>query len=358
MSISVTDPIEKAITRTKEILFRPFDAGKWFKLGFCAFLAALAEGGGNPGFNGGGGWRGNWPGGPGRMPTTEDAFDWIHTNIAAIVSIGLLILIVLVGLWALLGWLSARGRFMFVDGIVKNRGAVVEPWHEHRQLANSFFVFSFILALGGFAAFVLTTILGTALAWPDITAGTFGDAAWSAVIWAGGLLVLMWVALGLVTLLLTHFVMPTMYVRQVRVMDAWSIVRHEVLAGHVGTIVLYFLMKLVLGIAITALALVATCATCCIAGLPYIGTVVLLPLIVFQRCYTLYFLEQFGDDWRFFPAEDEPVECCANCGYDLRGGVSNFCPECGSPTPPGFVHPPPSWPTDGVPQAGPDDGFS
>ncbi len=41
MKISVTDPISPAIERTKFVLFRPFDIGKWFKLGFCAVLVSF-----------------------------------------------------------------------------------------------------------------------------------------------------------------------------------------------------------------------------------------------------------------------------------------------------------------------------
>jgi hypothetical protein len=27
-----------------------------------------------------------------------------------------------------------------------------------------------------------------------------------------------------------------------------------------------------------------------------------------------------------------PVECCAKCGYNLKGNMSGVCPECGTPT--------------------------
>ena len=43
MTISVIDPVSPAIERTKLVLFQPFDLGKWFKLGFCAFLATLGD---------------------------------------------------------------------------------------------------------------------------------------------------------------------------------------------------------------------------------------------------------------------------------------------------------------------------
>ena len=35
--------------------------------------------------------------------------------------------------------------------------------------------------------------------------------------------------------------------------------------------------------------------------LPYVGTVLLLPVLMFKRCYSLYFLAQFGRDYDVFP---------------------------------------------------------
>ena len=47
MKISVIDPIGYSLKRMKLILFSELDAGKWFVLGFCAFLADLCSGGGS-----------------------------------------------------------------------------------------------------------------------------------------------------------------------------------------------------------------------------------------------------------------------------------------------------------------------
>jgi len=76
--------------------------------------------------------------------------------------------------------------------------------------------------------------------------------------------------------------------------------RDEFLAGRVGAFVLYVLFKIVIGICVGMATLLITCATCCIAALPYIGTVILLPIFVFDRAYPLYFIGQFGHEWRFF----------------------------------------------------------
>lgn len=61
---------------------------------------------------------------------------------------------------------------------------------------------------------------------------------------------------------------------------------------------------LLIGLAIAVL--VGTCLTCCIAGLPYIQSVVFLPVYVFFRCFSVCFLEQFGEDWRLIKG-DEPA---------------------------------------------------
>ena len=52
-------------------------------------------------------------------------------------------------------WLSSRGRFMFLDGLVRNRGAVVEPWREFRREGNSLFWFRFGLGLALLLTFLL-----------------------------------------------------------------------------------------------------------------------------------------------------------------------------------------------------------
>jgi hypothetical protein len=58
-------------------------------------------------------------------------------------------------------------------------------------------------------------------------------------------------------------------------------------------------------------ACLAICATCCIAAIPYIGTLILLPVFVLLRSFSLLFLRQFGveyDVWAsFVPAEFLPI---------------------------------------------------
>jgi hypothetical protein len=57
------------------------------------------------------------------------------------------------------------------------------------------------------------------------------------------------------------------------------------------------LFLIVLAIATGLISCFAICATCCIAALPYIGTVILLPVFVLLRAFSLLFLRQFGPDY-------------------------------------------------------------
>ena len=300
MALSVTSPIGAALDRTKRILFKPFDIGKWFVLGFCAFLAYLGQGAGGPPLGGGGGG----PSGGGGA----EVVDWIKANLGVVIAVGLIVLVVMLVIGLLILWVQSRGKFMFLDGVVHNRGAVVAPWKAFRLHGNSLFLFSFAIAFGMFVIVMLIVAFGVMLAWPDIQSSEFGSASVLAIVIGAPLLLGAVIVYSIIAILLEEFVVPTMYLRNARVMHAWRIVRAEVLAGNLGTIILYFLMKIVLAIAIGVIAIIATCLTCCLAAIPYLGTVILLPLYVFTRCYPVCFLEQLGPSWKFFPPDPPEPE--------------------------------------------------
>ena len=126
MQISPINPIGPAWHRMVRILFKPFDIVKWLLLGFCVFLAQCGNGGGG---GGGGGGAPPLPGGGGRQPQPDA--EWFEQNMAMILVIAAVAIVVLIALALLVTWISSRGKFMFIDGIAKNRGAVKEPWKEY-----------------------------------------------------------------------------------------------------------------------------------------------------------------------------------------------------------------------------------
>ena len=100
-------------------------------------------------------------------------------------------------------------------------------------------------------------------------------------------LVLLGIALFLILVLfgvVLQFVAPLMYRRRCK---AWSAFVEIIgaMGKHPGPVVLYFLFSIVLGIAVAIVAFTATCLTCCIAAIPYVGTVILLPIFVFMQSF-------------------------------------------------------------------------
>ena len=51
-----------------------------------------------------------------------------------------------------------------------------------------------------------------------------------------------------------------------------------------------------IGLLVLAVVLVTCCCAGCLLLLPFIGTVLLLPVLVFKRAYPLYYLAQYGYD--------------------------------------------------------------
>ena len=92
MNISYGEALSKGWGRMKKALFNPFDPGKWFAVGFTAFLASLVDGPGNGGsYNSG---KNNWnvenlAGFP------HDAWQWLVDNPVwfALIILGILLLI-------------------------------------------------------------------------------------------------------------------------------------------------------------------------------------------------------------------------------------------------------------------------
>lgn len=298
---SVGNAVSAAFERTKWILFRPFNLNKWLVLGFCAFLAGLGEGGGGGNFGGQGGGRG---GGGGLQ--TREAVQFVEEHLLVIVLGGVAVLLLVAGVTALVQWLSSRGKFMLLHGVATNTAAVVDPWKRYREPANSLFAFRFALFAIGVAVVLGTGVLAAVLAWPDLYANRFGGGAIAGIALLVGVVATMGFAMIVLKNVLEDFVVPVMYLRNVRTVEGLGIFRRELLSGHLGTFVLFYLLKIVLGLGAGLLVLAGMCLTCCLAALPYVSSVVFLPIAVFFRSYSLSLLEQFGPEWYVFRAYDEP----------------------------------------------------
>jgi len=300
--VEIFKPFGEAFELTKKILFRPFNLGKWCVIGFAAFLAGGVNF--NFGFrfpfNGGGNW--NFRSSSYKsfnVPSGEHIQAWVVALIAVVFLIALAIIIVL-------SWLRARGAFIFTDCIVRNRAAIVEPWKEFWREGNSLFLFSWLVVLlflvtaaTAFAIFLLPIIIsGKSLAGKDVGM-IVGIVLFCAVIFFA----------ALVWALISHFMVPIMYRRRCRAVVAFR-ESTSLVTAYPAPIILYFLFLIVLAIACGIIGCVTTCVTCCIAAIPYVGTVILLPIFVLLRSFLLCFLRQFGPDydvWAGIPQPEPPI---------------------------------------------------
>ncbi|MDQ6626023.1 MAG: hypothetical protein M3Y69_07785, partial [Verrucomicrobiota bacterium] len=96
--------------------------------------------------------------------------------------------------------------------------------------------------------------------------------------------------------LVSRFMIPIMYRQRC---DATRAFREgtSLVGRYLGPVFLYLLFSIVLGAAFVAIACVLTCVTCCITAIPYVGTVILLPVYVFFMAYLLLFVRQFGPEY-------------------------------------------------------------
>ncbi|MCI0499272.1 MAG: hypothetical protein L0Y36_06300 [Planctomycetales bacterium] len=302
--ISVLEPVGAAIEKTKEILFRPFDLGKWFTLGFCAWLAMLGE-------NGGGFGNFNFPGRPHDGSSANfrhelnNLKEGVLNNLPIVLMVGITVIVLILVLAFVFIWLKSRGQFMFLHGVARNVAEVANPWNRYARSANSLFLFNIMLWL-------MSSVLGLILMAPLVFIFFMCVKTDFEVLTAMGVIGAVFLILGLICLgvvfavvkiLTKDFVVPIMYLQGCTVTEGWK--RFWNLCKlHKSNFVLFVLFLFVVGIVIGLLILLVMLMTCCCAAcifaIPYIGTVALLPVLVWRRAYSALFLAQLGPEFDVF----------------------------------------------------------
>ncbi|MFC1764622.1 hypothetical protein ACFL6U_21455 [Planctomycetota bacterium] len=289
--ISVIDPIGQAFELVRRILFSPFDLERWFVIGFCAWLALLGKGGGG---------GGNWGRGLQGMNQAE-AKAWFAANLWWIAPLGIAIVLIglIIGIACL--YLNSRGRFMFLHCVRYNVAEVRRPWHVYRKQANSLFVFRLIFGIVSFLS-ILIVIAGLLIVILPLSAINVKGVLLASLLLVPVFLLLALV-IGLVALFTDDFVMPIMMLRDCSCTDAWREFL-TLLSENKARFLLFCLFHLVIGMAImtivAAFGLLTCCIGFCLLSLPYIGAVILLPIAVFRRSYSLLYLRQYGPAYDVF----------------------------------------------------------
>jgi len=329
--INFTRAFDSAWERMLVILFRPFNLGKWFAIGFSAFLAGLLEGGN--GFNGSYSGSSSSTGTANESWTTyvnplqsfnagkvSSAFSGIQAG--EMFFVGGLIVISILAVVLLMAWLGARGEFMLLDNIVRNRGAIAWPWRNYSRQGNSFFFFYLLYFVFTLVVLIPVTIVEVMIAMPLLRTHR----------WPEGGEILVFVALGLVYLavlfalstalfLFRELGIPLMF-RHGMMARAAVAATCRLVARRPWAVCLFVLLRIALFIALLILAVIVCCVLCCTSFVPYpaslallpavpfvlyLQSVLLLPGILYIKCFTLDFLAQFGPEYDVWTVDVPPA---------------------------------------------------
>lgn len=303
MIIQYINPLSRAWIRMKTILFGPFNLGKWFAFGFTAFLAGLLN---SPGGSGGGGnykhGRFNWSD---FFGFPEIALAWLSSHPFWMTAI-IIGLVVVIAVAVVLMWLSSRGMFMFLDNVVYNRSLIAQPWREFKTRGDSLFLWRL-----AFNIIIFFVSIGFVIALFFTARSLYfnGSALHPILVIALGMLFIslpLFLIMFFISLFLKDFVVPIMFKTGMMVSDAWRKFL-TLFSAHTGHFILYGLF--IIGLWIIAIFGIITGGflTCCcgfiLLMIPYIKSVLLLPVSVTFRSLSLEFLEQFGDEYKIFPTD-------------------------------------------------------
>ncbi len=297
MNIQYTQPLSAGFSRMKNALFHPFDMKKWFIVGFTAFLAGLLDGGGGGSNNG---IKKNVDSFADVLDAPYVAWNWLIAHPNWTILIAFAVVFVFAVMVALL-WVSSRGKFMFLDNVVHDRALIKQPWFEYKNEADSLFLWRLFYGLFCFA--LMMTFLYHV--WQSTYNMYFQDYTipWMFFIRMGFLFLLLLLVMLYIELILNAFVITLMYKYRISATKAWS----KFLSlqwAHLVQFLLFALFWLVLSIGIFIAIVFAGLFTCCLGFLlliiPYINSVVLLPISYTLCGFSLYFLAQFGDEYNVF----------------------------------------------------------
>ena len=232
-------------------------------------------------------------------------------NLAWLLPVAAAVLILAVLLGLALAWVRSRGQFMFLHCVAFNRAEVSLPWHRYAREANSLFLFQVVLGLisllcvlplvAGIVVFILLMVSHGGAS----VLGIFG------LVCVILLTLLVAIFFGVVRKFTRDFVVPIQFARGGSAIEGWRTL-FTLVSENAGHFILYILFQIVLTFVILAGVASVVLITCCIAGcllmIPYLGTVLFLPVLLFKRAYSLHYLAQYGPGFNVFPEQPMPPQ--------------------------------------------------
>ena len=322
----------QAFNRMTQILFYPFDMTKWFILGFSAWLAVMFSGRGL-----GGGFSLNFEHlnlkkgsellrTPARFRellksifTDEGSFVGkvsehfqIGESIFWLVifgSIAFILMIIFINL--LLLWLSSRFKFVFIHNLANNRSEISEPWKRFKKLGNSAFLWLFCYMLTLTLFMLIIFISACSLFYP-----VFIDFLQTGIINPGilnsflsGMIILIFfcgmIVFSFAYYFFDQFVIVTMYRDNLTAVPAYRKFLRQLKSSPMTFLkfwILQIIANFLCSVAIVTLVLCTCCIAAVILAIPYVGSVMILPVNAFRRLQSMELMAAFGEDFSPYPA--------------------------------------------------------
>jgi hypothetical protein len=287
--LKLMEPLQDTIRFVRSTLFGQFHWNKWLIWGVLAFLGTNLGSGLGWGYHG----LGTGGGDSGTGGDLTDIMAWVNRNLELVLLllvIALVVFLVVSVLFLVWLYIACRGRFMFLECLVENKTAMADSWRNNGRQAMSLFwwfngyysvVFLAIIAALAGAFFILYRDDGwapLAEVWPQL------------LLLGAGLLVAI-VLCAIVSLYLEDFVVPLMWARKLKVLDAYRVFL-QMFRAQPGSFLLYLPIRLGLSLGAGILLFIGTCLTCCLAALPVVGHTLFLPVYAGLRMYPVYVLAQ------------------------------------------------------------------
>lgn len=302
------------------ILFRPFAIGKWFALGLSAWLATMFNSAGFR-FNAGGKvqkidlpFRDIFLG-DGSFVGRVCAYFKIGESIFWLIVSGTIAFVLFViAVSLLLLWISSRFKFIFIDNLANDRAEISQAWTKFKEPGNS--AFRWLFAWGAAACLVTLLIftIAASVVYPlfiaNLKTGNFHISRIDVLLLAftGAAYVLAGLVLLFGMYFFNEFVLLIMYKRNMHARSAWREFL-KLLGAAPLTFLKFFILQILVAIACFITVALFVIGTCCITliplAIPYIGTVLLLPVFVFQRLQAMELMAAFGEEFSPYPQQTD-----------------------------------------------------
>jgi len=321
------DAVGESIDRTLHLLFKPLTASFWLKLAFVVFLI-------NGGLNS-------------LLNMEFYQFDRGYADVAQNLTLVIALVAVVLALALFFAFVGSVAVFIFIDAVLQKRVSFFEGFHKNIAGGFKLFLFNIMLTLIALAV-LLALLLPAAGIYLGLSGGVKYAALFGYLIFAFAVFCVAVIALVLVRMFTTDFVAALMYRSGSGITASWKRLV-PIMRKNIGQFVMYVVARVILGIVTGIATLIVVIASFLILlavavvvgfGLGFVGaivtssssvagfvesppvliiigvalliatsiiayvmSVVMLPITVFYRYYSLVFLGRVHPDLVFFAGE-------------------------------------------------------